>query len=110
LTQESCDGTTFINLPDNKKIVPATIREFRMIGSMYGELSDAPEELRDDFSGLQITVPAAPAVVHPWKENEESNTVRPKTLVDLQTDRLGAPDSHQERRQSHCKVQQNRSR
>jgi len=67
------------------------------------------ERMGDDSSSLHIMTPRAPAADLRWKENEESNTVRPKTFVDLQTDRLGALGSYQERRQSHGKVQPNLS-
>jgi len=66
--------------------------------STYGEQSDDNEDVIDETPSLQIKVPDLPLQDH-WKENEESNTVRPKVLVDLQS------TSHQERRQSHGKVQ-----
>ena len=63
-----------------------------------------PDQAEIGEACLHIKVPEIPPESHLWKENEESNTVRPKTLVDLNTDRLGAPYTHQERRQSYSKV------
>ena len=61
----------------------------------------------DDLANLYVKVPDLPLGDKVWKENEESNTVRPKVLIDLQTDRLGDLASQQERRHSysHSKVQ-----
>ena len=61
----------------------------------------------DEVASLHIKLPKLPKCDQLWKETEESNTVRPKVLIDLQTDRLGDLASHQERRHSysHSKVQ-----